>query len=225
MNAGEQPLDQLIEEYNHRDAETTPEHVEAQEVLDGYLEARGITDYHILDTDHPYQAILGRNGPCSGEIGFNTHYTYELDGELAAGTAGVLLEAEDMGTAIEKTVKPEKVIEAAGIETEKDTRVRMPSGTEINPSSIHCAVFYDEPVPTEDMVDWSRLEGGLMHKRTIEDALGANSLGTAIVMTGYGPSGDHVSGTRIDYWTKFFDGVEDEGVDYTSLDWKDPGKL
>lgn len=225
MNPEDNPVDELVSGYRHREVETTLEHIKAHGVLENYLESKGITEYSSMENDYPYQAILGLNGPCSGEVGFNTHYTYELDGKVTKGEVGVVLEADDMATAIEKTVRQERLIDAAGVEVNEEKDIIMPSGAYLNPSSIHCAVFYDEPVPTENMVDWNRLEDGLMHKRTIKDALQDDSLGTALVMTGVEPGGGDASGTRIDYWTKFFDDTKPEGIDYTSLDWKEPGKL
>jgi hypothetical protein len=221
MSTEPDAVNRLLDQYEHRSPETVEGDLDAPQILDRYLEHEEVDGYHTIESDFPYQALLGRSSDADAEVTFTAHYTYLLENDLVADSRGVRVAAEDMEEVIREVLPEEKVIDIAGVEIEEDKRSETPSGDVIQPGSLHCVVFYDEPVPTEDMMAQGRMEGGLMHRKTLEEAASEPSLGTALVTTGRTPEGDFKAGMQVDYWTRFIDDLEG-GLDYTELDWENP---
>jgi hypothetical protein len=221
MSSEPEAVNRLLNQYEHRSPDNVESDLETREILETYLEHEGVEEYSFIGSEFPYQALLGRSSDADSEVTFTAHYTYLLEDELIADSRGVRVGAEDMEEVVREVLPENKVIDVAGVDIEEDKRAETPLGEEIRPGSLHCVVFYDEPVPTEDMLAQGRMEGGLMHQKTVEEAASEPSLGTALVTTGRTPGGDFKAGMQVDYWTRFIDGVED-GLDYTDLDWENP---
>lgn len=221
MSIESKPVDQLLNQYKHRTPESIEEDLNASGTLERYLEQEDVASYEDISAEFPYQALLGWSSDAGAEVTFTAHYTYSVDEKLVADSQGVRVAAGDMEEVIREVLPQENVIDIAGVKILEDKKARTPSGSEIHPESLHCVFFYDDPVPTEDMVAQKRMEGGIMHRKTVEDAVNEPSLGTALVTTGKTPEGDFKAGMQVDYWTRFIDGVN-EGLDYTELDWENP---
>jgi hypothetical protein len=59
------------------------------------------------------------------------------------------------------------------------------------------------------------------HKSAAMEALREPSLATAFIHQGPGSNNKDLADVMIDYWTRSFDGIEEEGFDYTEIDWRD----
>lgn len=213
----------LADDYPHRDAETVREDVEASRILEGYLQFQNVDDYEFIDSDFHYQAALGRLADSEAEMTVTSHFTYPDGESFSLENIRTEIRVDEADKALEQGVisSPDKLIDASGVNVLEDRKAASPGGNVFTPDTLHCVVFYNLPVVAES--DETVLEND-MARFVAREALNKPSLATALIHSGRDHSGDYFSGMQIDYWTRTVDGIDD-GLDYSSLDWENPGSI
>jgi hypothetical protein len=207
----------FLGEYNHRDEKTLETDLDAEGILEGYAEQRGITEYRSVESKMPYHAALGRVNDADAEVLSVIHYLQPIEEDVRHRATGHLNETLDLAKAIENQIPEETEFKTAGIELERGGSIRSASGDKIYTESIHCMVFYEKPemnaIELKHRMDFD----DLVHKSVALEAVKNPALGTAIVI-----SGREESAMQVDYWPE---PVDAEIGDYTEIDWNDPGNI
>jgi hypothetical protein len=145
------------------------------------------------------------------------HFSY-WDGQGQTHTGlGSLDEVEDMADFIEQRLDYDTVIGAAGAEVDSSPTLVTPTGKTLNPDTVHCIVFYDDPGLDPLQLRQNMEFRSNNHKKSALEAVEGESLGTAILS-----SGGDISGAQIDYWPQH---IDKQTGDYGELDWSDPGEV
>lgn len=209
--------DQITSQYPHRTPEDTKDSFNAEKILENYIEYESVQDYSSIDSEFPYHAALGWNSGLDGEVMISSHYTFPTETGYNSASATTGIHVEETDQAIEDIIGSENVIDAAGAEIESAKETLTPEGDTINVNSVHCIVFYDEPVLNRKLVKQEKFQDQA-HRKSAMDALNEPSVATAMIT-----SGKEKSGVQIDYWTRSFDGI-DNGLNYDELNWDNPGE-
>lgn len=222
MSAEPEPVEQLVDQYPHRTRESVETDLEADKILEGYLEHQNTEEYRFLDSEFPYHAALGRTADSEGYIILTSHYTYPDDTGVSQDHTSASITVENIDDILEENIiDDERILDASGAELLEDKKTSTGSREEIRPETVHCIVFYDRPVvsATEDTEYDSQV-----HRSAAMQSLSEPSLATALIHAGKNQSGDELTGVQIDYWTRTIDGVAEEGINYTEIDWENPAQ-
>lgn len=221
MSTESRALDDLTEQYPHRTAESIRTDADAEEILDGYMEQQGVEIYSTIDSDFPYQALMGRVTDAEADVTLKSRYTFPDDQSYSKGFIDATVSVHSIEDTLEDNVIPEdrNILDVAGVTVDEDKEMSTPSDNTLRVHSVHCIVFYEEPV-VSTTPDTSL--GSSIERINAREATSEPSLATALIHSGKKPSGDNFAEARIDYWTKTFDGIDD-GLDYTGIDWENPG--
>lgn len=220
MSAESEAVNRLLDRYPHRTSESVENNLDSEKILEGYLEDQGVEKYDFIDSDFPYHAVLGRTADSEGQIILTSRYTFPDDTGVSQDHTRASLTVENIDTVLEENIiHEEAILSASGADLIESKKISTPKGDELRPETVHCVVFYDKPVvsATEDIDYESQI-----HQQAAMQSLTEPSIATAIIQSGTKPDGQDYAGIQIDYWTRTIDGVEEEGIDYTELDWKDP---
>jgi hypothetical protein len=218
MSVEQDPLELLTDQYHHRNPGENKHDFNAERILEGYLEHQGIENTTSIDSEFPYQAALGRTADLEGEIMMSSRYTFPHGDSYAKASSTTGINVENTDETLEEIIPGEAVIDASGAEINSAKRSPTPDGGSIDVDSVHCIVFYDEPVMNRQLIKQEKFQG-LAHKKAAMDSLNEPSVATALVT-----SGREKAGVQVDYWTRTFDGIDD-GLDYGELDWSNPGEV
>lgn len=214
MSTDSDPVSQILNQYQHRTQESVENHLDAEGILEGYLEHQGVDDYNFLESESPYHASLGWITDSNGEVVLTSHYTYPSESGFSRDITRAMAEVENLDDAMEKILDNEKTLDGAGVEIQEDLNASTASGLKVDPSTVHCIVFYDQPVVSA--VEGTEYDHPA-HQKAAMQSLNEPSIGTAVIT-----AGRDKAGAQVDYWTRTADGVEENGLDYSQLDWENP---
>jgi len=214
MSTDSNPVNQILDQYRHRTRESVKNHLDAEGILEGYLEHQGVDNYKFMESEFPYHASLGRIASSEGEVVLTSHYTYPSGSSFSRDVTRAMVEVEDLDEAMDEILDNERVLDGAGAEIQEDLNASTSSGLEVDPSTVHCIVFYDQPVVSA--VEDTEYDHPA-HQKAAMQSLNEPSIGTAVIT-----AGREKAGAQVDYWTRTVDGVEENGLDYSQLDWENP---
>lgn len=221
MISAHDAVNQLLEHYPHRTRESVDNDLDAEEVLFGYLEHQGVEEYDPINSDFPYHAALGRTADSEGHLILTSRYTYPDESGVSQDFTQARITVENLDQVLEENIiNEDNILDAAGAELEDDKKTTTPEGRELRPDTVHCVVFYDRPVVSAtEQTEYN----SQVHEHAAMQSLSEPSIATAIINSGTTPDGGEFAGAQIDYWTRTIDGVTEEGLDYTELNWRNPG--
>jgi len=220
MSTGSGVIREIADNYPHRTSKSVEADTDAERILEGYIEQQGVERYSVIDSEFPYQALIGNVTDTEGEVTLTSRYTFPEDSEYRKGNVNATVSVNLIDNMLENDVirENESIIDIAGVELDEDKEMSTNSGEKLRVQTVHCIVFYEEPVVSisPDTSFDDRIE-----RMTAREATEEPSLATGIIHSGKKPSGENFAEARIDYWTRTFDGIE-EGLDYSSIDWENP---
>lgn len=214
--------EELVDQYPHRTLNSLENHIDADEILERYLKYQDIDEYKHLDSEFPYQAALGRTADSEGYLILKTQFTYPDAEGVSKDHVKASLTVDNIDRILEENIVDEnRILDGAGAEL-LESRKAAVNGEDLRPQTVHCLVFYDRPVvsATEETEFESQV-----HRSAAMQSVNEPSLATALIHAGKSSEGEELTGVQIDYWTRTIDGVENEGIDYTELDWEKPADL
>lgn|GEM_PF-1816238 len=211
-------INDLVEQYTHRTVDSIQADADARDILNGYMDQQGVEQYSDIESDFPYPALLGHVNDTEGDVTLSSHYTFPDDESYSRGRIDCSITANSVDDILEDNVIPSqsRIIDTAGVKLNTDKQMSTPSDESLKVQTVHCLVFYEEPVvtPAPDTSFNGRTE-----RISAREAIEEPSLATALVHSGKNGRGENFAEARIDYWTRTFDGIDD-GLDYTSIDWE-----
>ena len=215
-------VDQLVNNYPHRTLESIETDLSADEILEGYLEYQGTDNYELMESNHPYHAALGWASDSDGYIILTSRYTYPDETGISKDHTRASTTVENVDETLERDIiNSDKILDAAGAELLEDKKTKSRE-EELRPEAVHCVVFYDRPVVSA--TESTEYENQV-HKSAAMQSLNEPSLATALIHTGKNQDGEDLTGVQIDYWTRTIDGLAEDGIDYTEINWENPTEI
>ena len=220
MSVEDDPLETISTVYPHRDPIESD--FDAGEILYNFLDQKDVGYKPIQNLGDGYDTIMAWNDPDWGEIGLKAYFTYCSGDDFDAYQLTENILNDNFQQEISSIIPREpsdRVIdtESVKIKVGEHIGVGMTEAEQRLPvNSAHCITFVDTPAIEKKDVEQKIDDEGMLSAAL--SAIEEPSFGTAMIFSGI-LDGDDVSAASVDYWTRSYDGIEPEGVDYSSIEW------
>lgn len=219
MAVNDDTIGKIESQYPERDRTTLEQDLDAEELLESFMDQLGVTITDRIDTEQPEEALKGRSSGNFGEFYFNTHFSY-LDNDFNVNYRNMpaSFPKEDAADVIGKLVDEKEVVDIAMADAEGSFKMEEGFTNHIN--DANCIIFYGEPIISPTIPEDPGSNEAYF--RQVKEVFNEESIGIAVVMNGQSNQG-YVTAAPVQYPTRTFDGmIPHDDKRYSDLDWGDP---